>query len=325
MNTDDDNPQNHEPRPSDETRANETAADDTALPGDRRPLGYWLRAVDALLTREFAAAFESEGVTRRDWMLLGVLSGDVDAPGLAERLARKGKRLRRLEELGWAQEQGDGSWALTDDGRVARERLGATVDAIRARVAGAVSPEDFATTMASLEAIARELGWDEASGYPRGSGFGRWGRGFGGPHPFRPEIRFGWGPNLHHGFAPGHPGRPGTDPHHGASHDPRASHGERGHGHGEHEHGSGHGHGYGHGHGEHEHEHGAYGHGERGRGHGHGHPWQGRGFPGAAGHGHPHGHGRRRAERAYERGFAAGFGAAQGRPDADPQAPGTAA
>ena len=64
-----------------------------------RPLGFWLRTVDALISREFAAAFDGEGATRRDWMLLNAVSGDVDAPGFAERFARKGgKRLRGLEQ-----------------------------------------------------------------------------------------------------------------------------------------------------------------------------------------------------------------------------------
>lgn len=254
------------------------------LPTNRRPLGYWLRAVDALLTRQFDAAFAAEDITRREWMLLNLVAGDVDAPGWAERLARKGKRLRRLEDLGWAEEQGDGTWALTDAGREAHQRLGDVVSGIRSRVAGAVSPEDYATTMASLEAIARELGWDESDPFPRGRGRGRgWGGRFGGPRPFRPEIRFGFGPNLHHGFEPGRPGRPGTDPHHGTSHEDSwggYGHGDpgcRGHHHGRHGHGR---HGFPH-HGDHEHDH-----------HGHGR----------------HGHG---SEQAYERGFDAGFARGQ--------------
>src|SRR4051794_14030087 len=68
------------------------------IPTDRRPLGFWLRSVDALITREFAAAFQTEGVTRRDWMLLNALAGDVDAPELAERLSRRPKRMRGLEK-----------------------------------------------------------------------------------------------------------------------------------------------------------------------------------------------------------------------------------
>ncbi|KQZ85527.1 hypothetical protein ASD56_04175 [Microbacterium sp. Root166] len=257
--------------------ANHVPAGD--LPTDRRPLGYWLRAVDALLTRQFDAAFAAENITRREWMLLNLVAGDVDAPGWAERLARKGKRLRRLEDLGWAEEQGDGTWALTDAGRDAHQRLGDIVNGIRSRVAGAVSPEDYATTMASLEAIARELGWDEGDPFPGGRGRGRgWGGRFGGPRPFRPEIRFGFGPNLHHGFEPGRPGRPGTDPHHGTSHeDSWGGHGHgdpgcRGHHHGRHGHGR---HGFPH-HGDHEHGH--------------------------------HGHG---SEQAYERGFDAGFARGQ--------------
>ena len=158
---------------NEDTNINEPSAEGAdgdareGAPTDRRPLGYWLRAVDGLLTREFAAAFDGAGVTRRDWMLLNALSGDVELPAFAERFARKGKRLRGLEERGWVEESGDGTWVLTDEGRAAKERLGAIVDGIRSRVAGAVSPEDFATTLASLEAIARELGWDENARMPR--------------------------------------------------------------------------------------------------------------------------------------------------------------
>jgi hypothetical protein len=232
-----------------------------------RPIGYWLRAVDALISREFAAAFEGEGVTRRDWMLLNAVAGDVDVPGLAERLARKGKRLRTLEDRGWVDQQVDGTWVLTDAGREAKERLGAIVDGVRARVAGAVSPDDFATTLTSLEAIARELGWDESMRMPRP------GRRFGRGHGFGPGHGFGDG----HGFGPGH---------------------GRGRGHGF---GPGHGHGHGcHG-AHHAHaEHGHYAHAGHGQ---YGDSGHGRSPYGHSGHGH-HGAGR---EQAYERGFDAGY------------------
>ncbi len=144
-----------------------------------RPFGYWLRSVGTLLDREFAVAFENEDASRGDWMLLNAVSGDK--PGRADRLARKGKRLRTLEDRGWIVRVDDG-WELTDDGRAAKERLGVIVEGIRARVSGAVSPDDFATTMDSLEAIARELGWEEGMRMPR-RGFGRrFGHGFGHGH-----------------------------------------------------------------------------------------------------------------------------------------------
>ena len=34
---------------------------DERIPTDRRPLGFWLRAVDALISREFDTAFADEG------------------------------------------------------------------------------------------------------------------------------------------------------------------------------------------------------------------------------------------------------------------------
>jgi hypothetical protein len=276
------------------------------VPSDRRPLGYWLRAVDGLITREFAAAFDGADIDRRDWMLLNALSGGAPLPALAERFVRKGKRLRNLAERGWVEENGDGTWTLTEEGRAARTQLGETVDGIRSRVAGAVSPEDYATTTASLDAIARELGWEEGQRMPRG--FGR-GRGFGAG--FRPDF----GPGFRGGFAPGFRGGPGFGPgfRHGFGPERHEAHGH-GFGHEAHGHGFGHeahGHGFAperheahgeghaprgahcHPHHEHgSHEHGAHRHG--GRGHGHG----------GRGHGERSG---RSVQRAYERGFDAGF------------------
>lgn len=209
---------------------------DTPLSHDR-PLGYWLRSLDALLTREFARVLHAEGVDRRDWMILNVLDGSVDAPPFAERVQRGGKRVRALAERGWVAES-DGRWTLTDEGRAAKARLSDAVDGIRATVAGAVSPDDYATTLASLEAMARALGADDVDAESlRGRdalGFGpRFGRrGFGnrggfdprrfgprgfGPYAFGPR---GFGP---HGFrAPGFraPGfdAPGFGPHGDGSH-----------------------------------------------------------------------------------------------------------
>jgi len=207
-----------------------------------RPLGFWLRAVDRLISREFATAFENEDVTRREWMILNVLDGSVEAPGFAARIAR-GKKLRSLAERGWVAE-GDGAWTLTDEGRAAKARLSEVVDGIRSRVSGAVSDADLATTLASLEAIARELGGDDVEagfGHPRvgrrgfGPGFGRRGfrpgsgRGFGpgfGPHRFDGQ-RFPDAP-VHGG--PGHCGGRGRRHDHGPDHDHGPGH-DHGHGH----------------------------------------------------------------------------------------------
>ena len=235
-----------------------------------RPFGYWLKAADRLMAAEFAAAFDGEHASRRDWRILNIVDGTAqsDRP-------LNGNKLHRLVERGWVAPDGDG-WTLTDDGRAAKERLGALVDEIRTKVADAVSPEDMATTLASLEKIARAFGWDEETPLPRGRrhGFGgpRHGRGF--PRGFGRPFGRGFGP----GFGPGR-GFDG-DPEHGRGRgfgpgfgpDADAAHDCR--------------------------------HSEPGADH------RGHGRPGRGDHGH-RGHGPQRAERiaqhAYERGFDAGF------------------
>jgi hypothetical protein len=237
-----------------------------------RPLGYWLRVVDSRISGRFADAFAAEGIGRREWVLLNVLSGDVDAPGFAELLARRGKKLRSLRDRGWVSET-DGTWTLTDEGRAAKARLTETVtSSIREEISGAVSAQDFATTMASLEAIARRLGWDEQTAH---ADFGR--RGFGSGHGFGPHghgrgfdgRRHGFGGrnfgpgSAHEGFDPGEHGHRYGHP--GTGWTPGDRFGHRGFG----------------------------PDAEQGRG-------------GCGGHGR---HSANHAEQAYERGFRAGFAA----------------
>lgn len=76
---------------------------------------------------------------------------------------------------GWVIVDADGI-TLTDAGREAHDALRTKVDAVRQTVADAVSPEDLATTLASLESIARAFGWAEPSAHERGPR-GRFGRG----------------------------------------------------------------------------------------------------------------------------------------------------
>ncbi len=173
-----------------------------------RPLGFWLHAVDALLHRAFADALADEDVSRREWMLLNAVDAPETLPWLAERLARRSGRVRRLRDRGWIAEAADG-WTLTDDGRAAKERLDGLVDGIRQRVAGAVSPEDFAVTLASLEAIATELGGvdDLPRGRRRHGHHGHHGHrrrfgdaaGVGHPHDDGPHHGHGFGPHRGHG------------------------------------------------------------------------------------------------------------------------------
>ena len=182
-----------------------------------RPFGFWLKAVDRLMAVEFAAAFESEGITRREWRLLNIIDGTVAGEPRKNDRPLPEHKLGRLIELGWVTDA-EGTWTLTDDGRAAKKRLGGIVDGIRAKVIDAVPADDLATTMATLEQIARAFGWDESTPLPRGRGghgrHGRFGgRGFGdrgfGPRGFgRRGHGFG-----HRGYGFEHEGHEGHEMH----------------------------------------------------------------------------------------------------------------
>jgi hypothetical protein len=68
-----------------------------------------------------------------------------------------------------------------------------------------VSDEDYATTMATLETMARNLGWTEDDEQGFGPRFGGR-RGFG--PGFAPQFGPGFGPHRGHGRGHGRPGRP---------------------------------------------------------------------------------------------------------------------
>ncbi|MFV0372581.1 hypothetical protein [Microbacterium sp.] len=123
-----------------------------------RPLHFWLHEVDSRLADEFADACRAAGITPREAHALRMLSDRQQRP---DDDPRRGKKLRRLAERGWAVET-DGDWSLTDAGREAAERIAAAFAGIRSRIADAAPADDLATTVATLEAIARGLGWDES-------------------------------------------------------------------------------------------------------------------------------------------------------------------
>ncbi|MFS0865870.1 MarR family winged helix-turn-helix transcriptional regulator [Microbacterium sp. 179-B 1A2 NHS] len=236
------------------------------------PLAFRLRLVDRLIARELDAAFAAEGVGRREWRALSIVAGASPVP--AGPRGRGGRGFRALAERGWIERGDDGGVTLTDDGAAAKERLDALAEGVHDRATGAIPADDFDTLLRSLDAIARELGWDESQPMPARPGRGGGRRGGRGHHD---------GHRHGHGFG-GHG--------HG--------HGFGGHGHG---HGfGGHGHGHGHGHGF-----GGQGHDGRGFGPRFGEHHGTHGRPGRRGgvEAHP------AVAEAFERGFVRGYEQAQ--------------
>ena len=136
-----------------------------------RPLGYWVRTVDQALEERLQSAAEESGLTRREWQILNRLRiGAVEEDSLRAALApyldgdeSLADPLRRLADDGLLVHN-EPEWRLTDDGveRVDRVREEAAQE-IRERATDGLSEEDEERLLATLERIARNLGWDPAS------------------------------------------------------------------------------------------------------------------------------------------------------------------
>ena len=134
-----------------------------------RPIGYWLKLVDRLIDEQFASTLEEHGVTRRQWQLLNVLDKE---PSTVEQLdaavapflsandhETSAEHLTELIDSAWVDATPTG-YELTDRGRTAFERLAAVVAERRTAATEGITPEQYTETLAVLERMARNLGFE---------------------------------------------------------------------------------------------------------------------------------------------------------------------
>lgn len=154
-------------------RKGEEGTKDTAT--SRRPIGYWLKRIDALLTRHIDRAQQATGLTRTTWQVLNVVQqlGAARLEQVAEALApfvdRQGASAaaHELSRRGWI--DGDGSadrpYVLSPEGRSAHERALAAQQQVRQRAMDGISRDDYVVTMRVLETMAANLeaGVDDAA------------------------------------------------------------------------------------------------------------------------------------------------------------------
>ena len=119
-----------------------------------------LEHADRLIEAGFDEALAAEGLARRHWQVLNVLASQPR--GLAEldaALAPFGgvqDAAGGLLERGWIAWRDD-TFELTLAGQAAWERIGAHVQAMRARVAEGIAPEEYETTIRTLRHMAGNL------------------------------------------------------------------------------------------------------------------------------------------------------------------------
>jgi hypothetical protein len=181
--------------------------DKNHIPTDKRPLGYWLRAIEGPLRESMRGAFSSFGVSRREWRTLTTLhAAPADLDGIRAALPSRRRpehgpgrghdMHRTLEQLlesfvnrGWATLDA-GVYTLTDEGTRIHDAVLANVQKVRAQVTDGIADDDYVTTMATLEKIAGNVGFDpEDHESHRGHRGHRYGRGFGHRHGDRHHHR----------------------------------------------------------------------------------------------------------------------------------------
>ena len=133
---------------------------------ERTPIGYWLKELDARIEATLDRALAGEGVTRRDWQVLNALEPtpaarervlDALRPFWGEGAIDPDDVLEALVARGWALRDADGRYALSPEGEATRAALLERVKELRMAIADGVTPEDYQTTIATLERMAANL------------------------------------------------------------------------------------------------------------------------------------------------------------------------
>ncbi len=123
---------------------------------DQRPIGFWIKLVDRLLDEQFEATLDEHGVTREQWQLLNVLARDGAAADLTDAV----DDVAELGESGWIVMTPTG-YELTERGHGALDRLTNVVAGQRTTVGAGIPEDAYLVTVATLEHMAFNLGWNE--------------------------------------------------------------------------------------------------------------------------------------------------------------------
>jgi DNA-binding MarR family transcriptional regulator len=137
---------------------------------EERPIGWWVKRLDALLEEAVDAVVTAEGLTRRHWQVLHSLatgSEQVDdvRTALADFPGDVDVVVSDLAGRGWVARLGTGGVRLTPDGAGAHDRVSRAVGRVRRHVADGLSRSEYERTILVLSRmvanIERTLGRDD--------------------------------------------------------------------------------------------------------------------------------------------------------------------
>ena len=134
---------------------------------EERPIGWWVRRLDALLEEAVDAVVTGEGLTRRHWQVLHSLATGTEreadvATSLADFPGDVDTVVSDLVGRGWVVRLGTGGVGLTPEGAAAHDRVNRAVGRVRRHVADGLSRSEYERTILVLrrmvDNIERALG-----------------------------------------------------------------------------------------------------------------------------------------------------------------------
>jgi DNA-binding MarR family transcriptional regulator len=125
------------------------------MPEQERPIGWWVKRLDALLEEAVDAAVAGEGLTRRHWQVLHSLAVGERAATEVQGALRDfpgdvGEVVSDLAGRGWLARAAPDRLRLTEDGAAAHDRVGRAVGRVRRHAADGLSREEYERTIAVL-------------------------------------------------------------------------------------------------------------------------------------------------------------------------------
>jgi DNA-binding MarR family transcriptional regulator len=131
---------------------------------DDRPIGWWLRRADDLISGSMDRTLDGAGITRSHWQLMNAVRADEAATRatvqseLRDFLDEQAvdRVVADLDDRGWIEDLGS-TLRLTPEGEEALGDIGREIAGFRERMSNGVSADDYATTMRTLARMVDNL------------------------------------------------------------------------------------------------------------------------------------------------------------------------
>ena len=134
----------------------------------QKPIGYWLKYADEVITEHVDQVLSDNGFTRSRWQVLNVVyqAGTITRGGVFDTM-QTFISTRQLDEIidgfveeGWLVKHGEGDGAqlaLTDAGKAKRETVFELQSEVRRRAMQGITEQEYATVIDVLKRMVRNL------------------------------------------------------------------------------------------------------------------------------------------------------------------------